>query len=71
MSNMISKARKDYLYNKIVNCGSSRELFRLSSQMMGKFGDTMLLSNIPPESLPEKFNEFCVHKIEEIKSNPH
>ena len=58
VSNMINKAKKDYLCHKIVNCGSSRELFHLSSQMMGKFGDTMLPSNISPESLPDKFNEF-------------
>ena len=68
-SNMISKAKKDYLCHKIVNCGSSRELFRLSSQMMGNFGDTMLPSNISPESSSDKFNEFFVHKIEEISSN--
>ena len=67
VSNMISKAKKDYLCDRIVNCGSSRELFRLSSQMMGKFGDTMLPSNISPESLPDKFNEFFVHKIDEIR----
>ena len=67
VSNMISKAKKDYLCDKIVNCGSSRELFRLSSQMMGKFGDTMLPSNISSESLPVKFNEFFVHKIDEIR----
>ena len=67
VSNMISKAKKDYLCDKIVNCGSFRELFRLSSQMMGNFGDTMLPSNISPESLPDKFNEFFVYKIEEIK----
>ena len=67
VSNMISKAKKEYLCDKIVNCGSSRELFCLSSQMMGKFGDTMLPSNISPESLPDKFNEFFVHKIDEIR----
>ena len=67
MSNMISKAKKDYLCDKIVNCGSSRELFRLSSQMMGKSGDTMFPSNISPESFPDKFNEFFVHKIDEIR----
>ena len=67
VSNMICKAKKDYLCDKIVNCGSSRELFRLSSQMMGKSGDTMLPSNISPESLPDKFNEFFVHKIDEIR----
>ena len=61
VSNMIGEAKKDYLCHKIVNCGSSWELFRLSSQMMGKFGDTTLPSNISPESLPDQFNEFFVH----------
>ena len=65
---MISKAKKDYLCHKVVNGGSSRELFCLNSQMIGKFGDTMLPSNISPESLPDKFNEFFVHKLEEISS---
>ena len=82
VSNMIGKALKVYLCDKIVNCGSSRELFRLSkivncgssqelfhlsSQMMCKFGDTVLPSNISPESLPDKFNEFFAHKIDEIR----
>ena len=69
VSNMISKAKKHYLHHKIVNCNSSWELFRLSSQMMGKFGDSMLPSNISPESLTDTFNEFFVHKIEEIRHN--
>ena len=64
---MISKAKKDYLCHKIVNCATSRELFRLSSHMKGKFGDTMLPSNISPKSLSDKFNEFFVHKTEEIR----
>ena len=67
VSNMIIKAKKDYLCHKIVNCGSSRKLFRLSSQMMGKFGDTVLSSNISPESLPDTFNEFIVYKTDEIR----
>ena len=37
--------------------------------MMGKFGDTVLPSNICPESLHDKFNEFIVHKIEDIRSS--
>ena len=56
VSSMINKAKKDYLYQNIVNCGSSRELFRISIQMMGKIGDTMLRSNTSPESLNDKFN---------------
>ena len=64
---MISKAKKDCHCYKIVNCSSSRELIRLSSQMIGKFRVTMLASNISPESLPDKSKEFFVHKIDEIR----
>ena len=67
VSNMIRKTEKDYLCDKIVNCGRSREIFHICSQMMCEFGDTMLPSNISPESLPGKFNEFFVHKTEEFR----
>ena len=66
---LISKAKKHYFCHEIINCGSSREFFRLSSQMMGKFGDTMLPLNSSLESLPDKFNEFFVHKTQEIRSS--
>ena len=69
VSNMISKRKNDYLCHKIVSCSRSRELFCLNSQMMSKFGCTMLPSNISPESLPDRFNEFFVRKIEEIRSS--
>ena len=59
VSNLIRK--------KNVNSDCSRELFCLSSQMMGTC--TVLLSNIPPESLPDRFSEFFVSKIERIKSS--
>ena len=70
VSNLISKAKKDYICEKKhIDCDSSRELFRLSNQLMGTFGGTALPSNIPPESLPDKFSEFFVCKIELIRSS--
>ena len=36
---------------------------------MGTFRGTVLPSNIPPESLPDKFGEFFVNKIELIRSS--
>ena len=69
VSNLISKAKKDYICEKIIDCDSSRELFRLSNQLMGTFRGTVLPSNIPPESLPDKFSEFFVRKIELIRSS--
>ena len=52
VSNLISKAKKDYICEKILDCNSSRELFCLSNQMMGTFRGTVLPSNIPVTSLP-------------------
>ena len=74
VSNLISKAKKDYVCEKIIDCDSSRELFRLSNQLMGTFRGTVLPSNIPPpppppESFPDKFSEFFVRKIELIRSS--
>ena len=52
------------------------ELFRLSNQMMDTFGDTVLPSNIPPESLPGEFSKFFVSKLNRFEAaleeaNPH
>ena len=69
VSNLISKAKKDYICERIIDCDSSRELFRLSNQLMGTFRGTVLPSNIPPESLPDKFSEFFVRKIDLIRSS--
>ena len=48
VSNLISKAKKDYIVKKIIDCDSSRELFRLSNQLMGTFRGTVQPSIIPP-----------------------
>ena len=60
----LHSAKKDYICERIIDCDSSRELFRLSNQLMGTFRGTVLPSNISPESLPDKFSEFFVRKIE-------
>ena len=63
---------KDCICENIVNCDSSRELFRLSNQMMATFGDIVLPSNISQESLPDKFSEvffLFVSEIEQIRSS--
>ena len=67
VTHMIKEAKKSYICGKIAGADSSRELFRLSDQLLGKSGDTVLPSDIPPESLPDKFNEFFGEKIERIR----
>lgn len=68
VSNMIRRAKKKYICDKIVGAESSRELFRLSGEMMGKVSNAVLPSNISKEDLPDKFNEFFTGKIEQIRS---
>ena len=55
---VVSKSKKEHVCEKIIDCDSSRELFRLSNQMIGTFRGTVLPSSICPESLPDKFSEF-------------
>ena len=66
VSDLTSKAKKNYICEKKVDRDSSRELFRLSNQMMGIFRGIVVPSNIPPESLPDKFSDFF-SKIEQIR----
>ena len=68
MSNLISKAKKDYICEKIIDCDSFRELFRISNQMMGTFRGTVLPSNIPPESLPDTFSEFLFVRLNRLEA---
>ena len=66
---MISKAKKDYLCKNIVNCCSS---FLGSSASVVRWwanSETLCIPQIFPQSLPHKFNEFFVRKIEETRSN--
>ena len=70
VSNLIRKAKEKVISVKKLSTVTVPGSFsRLSNQMMGTFGDAVLPSNIPPESLPDKFSEFFVGKIEQIRSS--
>ena len=69
-SNLIRIPQNDYVCEKKVNCDSSRELFRLSNQMMGTVGGTVLSLKHFLESLfLISLVNFFVSKIEHIRSN--
>ena len=69
VSNMIRQAKREYICQKIERAENSKELFRLSSQMTGKANVTLLPSNIPPQSLPDAFNDFFIGKIDELRNS--
>ena len=69
VNRQIRNAKKRFLCEKIVSANSSKELFRLSGQMMGTSMNTVLPGNISPVNLPSNFKEFFVTTIETIRNN--
>ena len=67
VSNLISKAKTDYICEKIIDCDSSRELFRLSNEMTGTFKGTVLPSNIP-KSLLISFVNFLLVRLSRLEA---
>ena len=68
VSNFIRKAMEDCMCEQNVNCGGSRELFRLINQVVDTFGDTTLPTNISPEFPPEKFNDFFKVRLNRLEA---
>ena len=68
VSNLISKAKTDYICEKIIDCDSSRELFRLSNQMIGTFKGTVLPSNIPKSLLLISFVNFLLVRLSRLEA---
>ena len=73
MSNLIKKGKKNYICEKLINCDSSREIFHLSNQMMGLYSEVLSCIQTFLQSLPDKFSDFFVCKIEQARSSvdPH
>ena len=60
----ITAAKKEYYASKIDSDGfSTKQLFNVSSELLGKSKSSALPSNIPADELPDKFCQFFSNKI--------
>ena len=62
----IRKSRKLYYSNKTDVCSTTKQLFAVSHELVGKAKTTPLPSNTPHTQLPQRFCDFFVGKITQI-----
>jgi hypothetical protein len=66
---MIRDAKTSHLCEKIDGADSSRELFRVTFELLCGAGRPELPSSIPLAELPDSFNRFFIDKIEQIRQD--
>ncbi|GFR76434.1 hypothetical protein ElyMa_000482700 [Elysia marginata] len=61
--------KRQYLNEKVLSNGSSKELLSLTNQLLGKEKKATLPDSLPCDKLCENLMSFFVDKIDTIKSN--
>ncbi|XP_070188783.1 uncharacterized protein [Littorina saxatilis] len=64
---MVDKNRHQFISQKIENSTSSKELFQITGQLLGKIQNKKLPNSVPLDDLPDKFGDFFAEKIEKIR----
>ena len=64
---MVRDAKTMHLCDRIKSADSSRELFRVTAEMLGGSGRPILPSSIPTADLPDTFNRFFIDRIAQIR----
>ena len=64
---MVRDAKTMHLCDRIKSADSSRELFRVTAEMLGGSGRPVLPSSIPTADLPDTFNRFFIDRIAQIR----
>ena len=63
------KKRKDHNCNKIEQCGTTKEIYNCTNELLGKSKNSPLPNNIPRSDLPNIFNNFFEKKICDIRKD--
>lgn len=67
---LLVQAKKNYYSDKIAECGTDhKQLFRLTKNLMGQNGDTILPSCSSEKILSNNFSNYFLNKIKTIRSN--
>jgi len=75
VNHLICDAKRQYICKRILVANSSKELFRLTGELLGKPTIPVRPSTIPIATLPDAFNTFFIDKIinlrQELQSLSH
>ena len=64
-----AKAKRQYYNDVICNCPSSKQLYNVTNQLLGRTKKSSLPSNINTSDLPDTFCQFFNNKIEQIRND--
>ena len=65
----VRKAERLYYNDVICNCPSSKHLYNVTNQLLGRTKKTSLPNNIPSSDLPDTFCQFFNNKVEQIRKD--
>ena len=65
----VRKAKRQYYNDVISNCPSSKQLYNVTIQLLGRTEKTSLRNNIPSSYLPDTFCQFFNKKVEQIRND--
>ena len=69
MKACVQEARRRFYCEKIDSSSSCRQLFAVSSELLGKSSTAPLPSDIPRSDLPDRFCDFFSNKIDRIRDD--
>ena len=69
VNSLIDSAKRAHICDKISQSNSSRTLFQLTNEMLGKVQKSILPTLIPAPSLPDKFISFFQDKVNNIRES--
>ena len=65
----VRKAKRQYYNDMICNCPSSKQLYNVTNQLLGRTKKSSLPNNIPTSDLPDTFCQFFNDKVEQIRND--
>ena len=65
----VRKAKRQYYYDVICNCPSSKQLYNVTNQLFGRTKKSSLPNNIPTSDLPDTFYQYFNNKVEQIRND--
>ena len=65
----VREAKRQYYNDVICHCPSSKQLYNVTNQLLGRTKKSSLPNNIPSSDLPDTFCQFFSNKVEQIRND--
>ena len=65
----VEVAKRQYYCERIDSSSSSKQLYSVSNELLGKSRTTPLPSDVPRPELPQRFSDFFFSKIQRVRDD--